>query len=242
MDGYHPKIGNGVALGLNALIVLSAIAIAMETVPSLPPALRAGLFGFEIVLLGVFTLEYLLRVICSPRPLKYIFSFWGLVDLLTILPAIALMTPQWQAVRAFRLIRLVRLLKLFRSSKALERLVFAFREVKGEMMIFSVVAGLMLYIASVGIYIFEHDAQPENFSSIPMSLWWAVASFTTVGYGDLVPITAGGRIFTTFVLFIGLGIIAVPSAIVTTALLEAETNIQKRKDDQSNAAETTKGD
>jgi voltage-gated potassium channel len=92
-------------------------------------------------------------------------------------------------------------------------------------MIFAVVSGLMLYVASVGIYIFEHDAQPDVFTSIPVSLWWAVASFTTVGYGDMVPITLGGRIFTTLVLFTGLGIIAVPSAIVTTALLEAEKEL-----------------
>lgn len=228
LDGYHPKVGSGVAWAMNALIILSAIAIALETEPTLPQTLRKGLFNFEVVLLAVFTLEYLLRLTCSPRPLKYAFSFWGLVDFLTIVPAIALLTPQWQVVRAFRLIRLVRLLKLFRTSRALTRLVFAFQEVKGELMIFAVTSGLMLYVASVGIFIFEHDAQPEVFTSIPVSLWWAVASFTTVGYGDMVPVTMGGRIFTTLVLFTGLGIIAVPSAIITTALLEAETNLQKR--------------
>jgi len=239
LDGYHPRVGNRVALALSGLIILSAIAIAVETVPGLPEPLHSGLWTFELILLGVFTLEYLLRLACSPRPLKYAVSFWGLVDLMTILPAIALLTPQWQVVRAFRLIRLVRLLKLFRTSRALTRLVYAFHEVKGELMIFGVTTGLMLYVASVGIYIFEHDAQPEAFSSIPMSLWWAVASFTTVGYGDLVPITAGGRIFTTFVLFLGLGIIAVPSAIVTTALLDAESHM---RDDKSKPAETIKGD
>ncbi|WP_300520461.1 ion transporter [Aliiroseovarius sp.] len=228
LDGYHPKVGAGVAWAMNALIVLSAIAIALETEHALPLALRKGLFNFEIVLLGIFTLEYLLRLTCSPRPLKYAFSFWGLVDFLTIVPAIALLTPQWQVVRALRLIRLVRLLKLFRTSRALTRLVFAFRQVRGELLIFGVSTGLMLYVSAVGIYIFEHDAQPEVFTSIPVSLWWAVASFTTVGYGDMVPITPGGRIFTTLVLFTGLGIIAVPSAIITTALLEAETNLQKR--------------
>ncbi len=146
------------------------------------------------------------------------------------MPAIALLTPpQWQVVRAFRLIRLVRLLKLFRTSRALNRLIHAMHEVRGELMIFAVVSALMLYVASVGIYIFEHEAQPDVFTSIPVSLWWAVASFTTVGYGDMVPITLGGRIFTTLVLFTGLGIIAVPSAIVTTALLEAERELHTGK-------------
>ncbi|MDA5093432.1 ion transporter [Aliiroseovarius sp. KMU-50] len=251
LDGSHPTFGGIVARGMDALIILSALAIALETEPSLPQGLRNFLFGFEVLVLGIFTIEYVLRLICSPRPLRYVFSFWGLIDLLTILPAIALMTPQWQAVRIFRLLRLVRLVKLFRGSHAMERLVTAFEEVRGELAIFGIIAALMLYVASVGIYIFEHEAQPEVFSSIPQSLWWAVASFTTVGYGDMVPITGGGRIFTTFVLFLGLGVIAVPSAIITTALLEADTNIQKKlansasdaeKDNQSKTAQSTKGE
>ncbi|UWQ08421.1 ion transporter [Aliiroseovarius crassostreae] len=251
LDGSHPTFGGIVARGMDALILLSAVAIALETEPGLPKSLRHVLFGFEVLVLGIFTAEYVLRVICTRPRLRYIFSFWGLVDLLTILPAIALLTPQWQAVRIFRLLRLVRLVKLFRGSHAMERLATAFQEVRGELAIFGIIAGLMLYVASVGIYIFEHDAQPEVFSSIPQSLWWAVASFTTVGYGDMVPITAGGRVFTTFVLFLGLGVIAVPSAIITTALLEADTNIQKKlansaseadKENQSKTAQSTKGE
>ena len=100
---------------------------------------------------------------------------------------------------------------------------------RGELVVFFVISALMLYVSAVGIYLFEHEAQPEVFSSIFTSLWWAVASFTTVGYGDMVPITPGGRLFTTLVLFIGLGIIAVPPAIVTTALLESETDIRHRR-------------
>lgn len=228
LDGSHPVFGGLVARGMDALILLSAVAIAVETEPNLPSFWRGLLFKFEVLVLAIFTTEYLLRVICTTQKLRYMFSFWGLVDLMTILPAIAFLTPQWQVVRTFRLLRLVRLAKLFRGSHAMERLVNAFQEVRGELAIFGVIAGLMLYVASVGIYIFEHDAQPDVFTSIPQSLWWAVASFTTVGYGDMVPITPGGRIFTTFVLFLGLGVIAVPSAIVTTALLESETNIQKK--------------
>lgn len=251
LDGSHPVFGGIVARGMDGLILLSALAIALETEPSLPQGLRSFLFGFEVLVLGIFTLEYLLRLICSARPMHYVFSFWGLVDLMTILPAITLLTPQWQAVRIFRLLRLVRLVKLFRGSHAMERLVTAFLEVRAELAIFGVIAALMLYVASVGIYIFEHDAQPEVFTSIPQSLWWAVASFTTVGYGDMVPITNGGRIFTTFVLFLGLGVIAVPSAIITTALLEADNNIQKKlansasdaeKENKTKTAQSTKGE
>ncbi|WP_166416972.1 ion transporter [Cochlodiniinecator piscidefendens] len=226
LDGHHPKWGQAVALSLNALILLSAIAIAIETVQGIPLWLDKSLIAVEIFILAVFVIEYILRVTCNAHPVRYIFSFWGIVDLLSCLPAIALLQPKWQVVRTLRLIRLVRLLKLFRSSIALDRLSAALSLVKGELIIFGILSGLMLYVSAVGIYLFEHTAQPEAFSSIPESLWWAVASFTTVGYGDLYPITMGGRIFTSIVLFIGLGIVAVPSAIITAALLETQTTIR----------------
>ena len=134
-----------------------------------------------------------------------------------------------------RLLRLVRLLKLFRTSVALDRLGRALHLVKGELIVFGILSALMLYVSAVGIYLFEHEAQPEAFSSIPQSLWWAVASFTTVGYGDLYPITTGGRIFTSLVLFIGLGIVAVPSAIITTALVETQgTGLHDTSKSQTN--------
>jgi len=255
LDGTHPVRSDMVAWVMNGLIILSAIAIALETEPGLPSGVHLWLYRFEVLLLGVFALEYVVRVWASPRPLHYIFSFWGIIDLLSFLPAAALLTPEWQVVRALRLIRLVRLLKLFRSLHALDRLVAAFKQVREELMLFVIIAALMLYVSAVGIYIFEHEAQPEAFSSIPMSLWWAAATFTTVGYGDMYPITPGGRLFTSAILFIGLGIVAVPAAIVTTALLEAETNIgkkkkkknKKKKTKQSGVAEpskpeTSKGD
>lgn len=229
LDGTHPEISDIVAWIMNGLIILSAIAIALETEPGLPGSVHFWLFRFEIVLLVIFAAEYALRVYAAPNRLKYIFSFWGVIDLLSFLPAMVLLTPEWQAVRAFRLLRLVRLLKLFRSLHALDRLVKAFKDVREELLLFVIIAALMLYVSAVGIYIFEHEAQPEVFRSIPMSLWWAVATFTTVGYGDMYPITPGGRIFTSAILFIGLGIVAVPAAIVTTALLEADTNIGKKK-------------
>ncbi len=229
LDGTHPERSDILAWIMNGLIILSAIAIAMETEPSLPPQVHRWLYGFEVVLLVVFALEYMLRIYASPNRARYIFSFWGVIDLLSFLPAVVLLTPEWQVVRAFRLLRLVRLLKLFRSLHALDRLVAAFKDVREELILFVIIAALMLYVSAVGIYIFEHEAQPDAFSSIPMALWWAVATFTTVGYGDMYPITPGGRIFTSAILFIGLGIVAVPAAIVTTALLEADTNIGKKK-------------
>ncbi|WP_228850036.1 ion transporter [Halocynthiibacter styelae] len=237
LDGGHPTVGYTVSTGLNVLIGLSAVAIALETVPGLPDWAGSLLWKFEVFILSVFILEYALKVICSPKPLKYIFSFWGIIDLLSCAPALALLNPHWQAVRTLRLMRILRMLKPFHSSRILFRLRDALHLVKGELYVFGILSGVMLYISSVGIYLFEHDAQPDVFTSIPESFWWAIASFTTVGYGDMVPITTGGRFFTAIVLFIGLGIVAVPSAIITTALLETQTNLRPLRDEEKNKTE-----
>nr|WP_255553390.1 ion transporter [Maritimibacter sp. DP1N21-5] len=230
LDGSHPRLGRSVAFALDALIVLSAIAIAVETVPGLPEGWRFALLVFEDVVIFTFATEYVLRLLSAPRKRDYVLSFWGIVDLLAWLPAALLFVPSMQAIRVLRLIRLLRLIKLFDTAPALHRLARAFSKVRAELVVWGVLSALLLYVAAVGIYVFENPAQPEVFSSIPASLWWSVVSFTTVGYGDMFPITPGGRIMTTFMLFIGLGIFAVPAAIVTTALLEAETNVRPRSE------------
>ena len=247
LDGNHEGLGRTVPLLLHGLILFSAVAIALETVDTLPPVIHNILFWFETFVLTVFVCEYILRLTCSANPLRYAFSFWGIVDLIACLPALALIQQEWQVVRTIRLIRLVRLLKLFRTTTAFDRLLHAYRDVRGELIIFVILASLVLYVSAVGIYLFEHEAQPAVFSSIPISLWWAVASFTTVGYGDMVQITTGARIFTTFVLFIGLGVVAVPAAIVTTALLDTQTapkrvKKKKKKEHTDSVQDTQQGD
>ena len=126
-----------------------------------------------------------------------------------------------RAVRVFRLLRLFRILKLLRYSQAINRFHRAFIIAKEELILFTLVSLILLYLSAVGIYFFENAAQPEQFKSVFHSLWWAVATLTTVGYGDIFPITAGGRIFTFFVLMIGLGIVAVPAGLVASALSQA---------------------
>ncbi|WP_039019494.1 ion transporter [Halocynthiibacter namhaensis] len=232
LDGDHPVVGHSVTTAMNVMIGLSAVAIALETVPGMPLGVEKALWWFEVVILVVFVTEYLLKLACSPKPLRYMFSFWGIIDLLSCAPALAMLNPQWQAVRTLRLMRLMRMLKPFHSSLILFRLRDALHLVRGELYVFGILSGVMLYISSVGIYLFEHDAQPDVFTSIPESFWWAIASFTTVGYGDMVPITSGGRFFTAIVLFIGLGVVAVPSAIITTALLETQTNVRPLRDEE----------
>ncbi len=241
LDGTHVRIGRRVALAMDVLVVLSAIAIAVETLPGLAPGTRRLLISFEMFIVLVFAAEYFLRLYAATRPSRYVFSFWGVIDLLAWLPALLMFIPAFQAIRVLRLIRLLRLIKLFNTAPALNRLLRAFSQVKSELVVWGVVSTLLLYISAVGIYVFENPVQPEVFSSIPAALWWSVVSFTTVGYGDMFPITGGGRIMTTIMLFIGLGIFAVPAAIVTTALLEAETKLDPR-DPDPNQQESNKGD
>jgi voltage-gated potassium channel len=129
--------------------------------------------------------------------------------------------PDLTTIRAMRLLRLIRLMKLFKANRALDRIARAFQEVRAELGIFLFIAGVVLYLSAVGIYHFEHIAQPEVFGSIPSSLWWALATLTTVGYGDVYPITVGGRIFTGLVLMVGIGVIAVPAGLITASLMDS---------------------
>ena len=146
------------------------------------------------------------------------FSFYGLVDLAAILPFYIASGLDLRAVRVFRLLRLVRILKLLKYSKAIDRFHRALVIAKEELILFGFVAAIMLYLSAVGIYYFENSAQPDQFKSVFHSLWWAVTTLTTVGYGDMYPITAGGKLFTFVVLMIGLGIVAVPTGLIASAL------------------------
>lgn len=233
LDGTHPHYGKGVAFAHQGLIFLSGLAISLETIPALSDAARGALRAFELAVLTVFAAEYLTRLVCARHPLRYATSFWGIVDLLSCLPLLAFITPELAAARTLRLLRLVRLLKLLHTNRALRRLELALQRTQGELAVFVFLAAIILYIAAVGIYIFEHEAQPEAFSSIPISLWWAVVSFTTVGYGDIYPITTEGRLFTTVLLFIGLGVIAVPTALITSALINSDISKQVEDDIQN---------
>ena len=205
----------------------TGVALSIETVPNLPPWASNGLQMFELFVLVVFLVEYIVRVICSEHPLRYVTSFWGIVDLLSWVPLLFLVSSQLAGIRMLRILRLVRLLKLLHMNAALHRLQIALHSIRGELAVFALLACIILYIAAVGIYIFEHDAQPDAFSSIPIAVWWAVVSFTTVGYGDIYPITAAGRVFTSVILFVGLGVIAVPTALITSALIRSDRASQE---------------
>ena len=210
-----------IEIAIQILIVLSLICFTVETIPGLNPDTYKLLNTLEIIFVAIFTLEYAARVYLAKKKLKFIFSFFGLIDLIAILPFYLSLGFDLRTVRAVRFIRVFRLLKLTRYNSAVNFLRDAFRESKEELLVFTFLASSLLYLTSVGIYYFEKDLQPEEFGSVPQALWWSVVSLTSVGYGDVTPISTAGKIFTSIILFLGIGLISVPSAIMVSAFSKA---------------------
>ncbi len=206
---------------IQILILVSIITFSAETIPDLKPETRKLLRFIEVFCVLVFTLEYLLRVYVADKKLKFVFSFFGIIDLLAILPFYLSFGIDLRSLRALRFLRLFRILKLARYNKAIKHFTRAIMVAREEILLFLFITVILIYLSAVGIYYFENAAQPEHYSSIFDSLWWAVITLTTVGYGDVYPITAGGKIFTFFILLIGLGIVAIPTGIISSALTKS---------------------
>jgi len=221
-------------LSIQVLIIASIVTFSIETLPNLDQDILKILAALELTFISIFTFEYILRYLVAERKTKFVFSFWGIIDLLAILPFYLVslgFTYNFIMLRAFRLLRLVRILKLGRYSKSLSRMTLAIKIARYDLLLALATTAIMLLVASFGIYQFENPAQPDKFSSVFESLWWALATLTTVGYGDIYPITLGGRIFTGVILMIGLGIVALPAGIIASSLTEARK--QQDKGDNS---------
>ncbi len=212
------KAGKIVDLFIQFLIILSLVSFSVETLPDLNEKTKHILGLIEIITVAIFTIEYLLRLIVADNKLKYIFSFYGLIDLAAILPFYVAHGIDLRSIRIIRMFRLARAFKLLRYYRALQSFKNVFLSIKEELILFIIATCFLLYLSAVGIYYFENSVQPEQFKSVFHSLWWAVSTLTTVGYGDVYPITVGGKIFTFFMLIIGLGIIAVPTGLIAAAL------------------------
>ncbi len=217
---------------IQTLIIVSIISFSMETLPDLSQGTHDLLRIIEIVTVAIFSVEYLLRIVVADKKSAFIFSFYGVVDLIAILPFYLTVGLDLRTLRIFRLLRLLRLLKLARYSRALDRMYRAFQLVRTDLALCMMAAMVFIYLSAVGIYYFENPAQPEQFKSVFHSLWWAVATLTTVGYGDIYPVTVGGRIFTFVILMIGLGIITIPTGIMAAAMTRISQEDQVEADDK----------
>lgn len=221
VEGSDTTAGKTFDLAIQFLILLSLVTFSIETLPDLSPRSRLILKVIEAITVSIFTFEYAARLYVADRKLKFVFSFFGLIDLLAILPFYLSFGVDLRTVRVFRMLRLFRIFKLARYSQALQRFHRALLLAREEIVLFLCLTAMLLFVSAVGIYYFENEKQPEAFSSVFSSLWWAVATLTTVGYGDVYPVTVGGRIFTFVVLLVGLGVVAVPAGMVATALSQA---------------------
>lgn len=206
---------------IQSLIFISILSFSFETVPDLEPDTRKILRVIEVFCVVIFTVEYILRIYVADKKHKFIFSFFGIIDFLAILPFYLALGVDLRSLRALRFLRLFRILKLIRYNKAIKHFTKAISLAKEEILLFLIVTLILIYFSAVGIYYFEHEVQPENFASIFDSLWWAIITLTTVGYGDVYPITVGGKVFTFFILMIGLGIVAIPTGIISSALTKS---------------------
>lgn len=206
---------NGMIIGA---ILLSVVGISVETLPNLSSTFIKTLYFIEVITVGLFTFEYVMRFVNAENKLRFIFSFSSLIDLLAILPFFLAMALDLRFLRLLRILRLLRMLKLVRYSAAIGRFINALRLAKDELVVFCIASAIAMYIGALGIYHFEHTAQPDVYRSVFDALWWSIATATTVGYGEIYPITAGGRLFTTGFLLLSLGLVAVPTGIIASAL------------------------
>jgi len=224
VEDNQTKGGRIFDIVVQILIVISIISFSLETMPDNSVQTKNWLYRIELVIVIFFSLEYVLRIIVADKPFKFIFSFFGLIDLAAILPFYLTVGLDLRSVRVFRLLRLFRAFKVLRYTKAIERFQKAFEMVKEEIFLFSIILLILLFLSSVGIYYFENAAQPDKFSSIINSMWFSVATITTVGYGDVYPVTPAGKIFSFAVLLIGLVLVAVPTGLIASAFQQVRKN------------------
>lgn len=215
---------------IQILILVSMFSFAVETYPDNSAHTLLVLHVIDAVCLCVFMFEYLARIYVAEDKINYIFSFFGIIDLMAILPFFLVSAIDLRVLRIFRFFIIFRAFKLIRYNRAFHRIHLAARIVKEEITLFFIITLIFVFLSAAGIHYFEYEAQPEVFKSVFHSMWWSIVTLTTVGYGDVYPITMGGKIFTFFVLIIGVAIITIPAGLVASALSRArEIEDEERK-------------
>lgn len=217
----HTPAGKAFDIALLICIVLSIVVVMLDSVPSLHRRYSHEFFMLEWGFTILFTLEYLLRLVSVRKPWLYAISFLGIIDLLAILPLyfslIFVGTQSLLVVRSLRLLRIFRIFKLKHFLTEMQFLSNAMQASLKKIAVFMLVVLMLVIILGSIMYLVEG---PENgYTSIPESIYWAIVTLTTVGYGDISPVTPLGRFIATLVMFIGYGIIAVPTGIVTSEMM-----------------------
>ena len=208
---------------LLAAIMASLVVVMLDSVASIREQYGALFTGLEWIFTGIFAVEYIVRIYSHPEPRKYIFSFYGAIDLLSVLPAfLALLFADAQyllIVRVIRMLRIFRVLKLTPYLSQANFLLVALRGSRQKIIVFLLSVSTMVVVYGALMYVIEGPG--NGFTSIPMSIYWAVVTLTTVGFGDIVPHTPLGKAVATLVMITGYSIIAVPTGIFTAELANA---------------------
>lgn len=224
----HTKAGKAFDVFLLIIILLSVLTVALESVDDYRAALGVLFLKAEIVFTIFFTIEYFLRIYSTPKPWKYIFSFFGLVDLLAILPTyLAFFFTGAQALLIIRILRLLRVARIFKLTRFITEGEVLTRALRASLTKISVFIGAVLTIVViVGAVMYLVEGPENGFTNIPISIYWTIVTLTTVGYGDIAPGTALGKSIASFVMIMGYGIIAVPTGIVSVELARSDQAAQ----------------
>lgn len=222
------RTGRSYDILLLICIVASVIVVALESVSSLPIFVDHCLYVFEWIFTIIFTFDYVIRIFIVPNKRKYIFSFFGIIDLLSILPTyLGLLFVGAQSLMVIRSIRLIRIFRIFKLSRYVgegQNLARALKSSRHKIIVFLVIISTSVIITGTLMFLIEGPA--HGFTSIPKSIYWAIVTMTTVGYGDLAPQTPLGQTLASIIMILGYGIIAVPTGIVSAEMVFQKNNQQ----------------
>ena len=229
--GSNTFAGRLFDLILLGVILLSVLLVMLESVEKLDAKYHTFLIVSEWIITVTFTIEYILRIICNRKPLNYIFSFYGIVDFISILPMyLSFFIPgsrMLSVIRALRLLRLFGILNLVHFTGQESQLKLAIKASRTKIIVF--VYFVLIVSILLGAVMYVVEGKESGFTSIPVSIYWCIVTLTTVGYGDIAPVTTLGQIIASCIMIMGYGIIAVPTGIVTAEIAKSEIKKQTKK-------------
>jgi len=222
--GTDTRLGKLFDIWLLVIILISIVVIMLESVPSLQKVYATEFIAIEFAITGLFSIEYILRIISTKHPLKYIFSFLGLIDLLSILPTyLALFisgAKPLTVIRALRFLRIFRILELSNYTRGADTIIKALYTSRHKIIVF--IISMLTIVIILGAIMFSIESPEAGFTSIPRSVYWAIITITTVGYGDIAPMTPAGQAIASFIMLVGYSILAVPTGIVSAEIVRGD--------------------
>ncbi|MBW7871120.1 MAG: ion transporter [Flavobacteriia bacterium] len=228
-DSFYGKLFDVVLL---CTILLSVMLAMLESVPTFNAKYHHVLVIFEWIITILFTVEYGLRLYCVRRPWRYFFSFYGIIDLLSILPTyLGILYPSTKYLSSIRILRLFRIFRIFRLTKFLRGgnlLIGALKRTQAQIVVFLSFVILVGVVLGSLMYILEVDTPGSNITTMPTGIYWALVTLTTIGYGDITPVTSSGRFLASIVMVLGYGVIAVPGILAVGAYKEVRNTQVKR--------------